>query len=297
MLEVKNLSFDYNDIQIFDSIDIKLQPGKIVALVGPNGVGKTTFMRIVSGLLPIQKNTEIKINNISLKDNRKKYKEEISFMQANDVLYPFLTGYQHIHFMAKAYGKSDLNIANTISEFQLESFVRKKVSKYSLGMKQLLLFAMAYVTDTSVFLLDEPMNGLDQTNRKQLIENMLKLKEKNKVILLSTHLLDDIDKIADEIIFVKDGSIIYYDKNSEENTEDLPYLIEFDSAVNLEDFFNKQFIKYEVKTEKLIKVFVNKEQIASLHKELIVHDFPVVSFNKIQVNTELLYKEIYEETN
>lgn len=297
MLEVKNLSFEYNGIQILDSIDIKLQTGKIVALVGPNGVGKTTLMRIVSGLLPAQKNTELKINNISLRDSRKEYKEKIAFMQANDVLYPFLTGYQHIQFMAKAYGKSDSNIADTILIFKLESFARKKVSKYSLGMKQLLLFAMAYVTDASVFLLDEPMNGLDQTNRKQLIENMLKLKEKNKVILLSTHLLDDIDKIADQIIFVRDRRIIYFDKNSLENNDNSSYLIEFAKAVNVEALLKKQSVKYEVKNEKLIKVFVDKEQIASLHKELIVHDFPVVSFNKIQANAELLYKEIYEEIN
>lgn len=292
MLTANEICFAYSSNCVLDAVTLQMEEGRISALVGPNGVGKTTLMRVLSGLLPLQDKGDVEINKISLKHQNKEYKKQIVFMQDNSVLYHFLTGYDHIIFIANAYGKGKKEVEQTILELQIGSFVKKKVSKYSLGMKQMLLFAMAYVTDAVVYLLDEPMNGLDHTNRKQIIEHIKALKDKGKIVLLSTHLLDDVDKIADDIYFVKDKKILIARKN---DSEFETYRITISHELDMTAFFNELSLKAIKISPFQYEVKVKEADISILHKAFVLQDIPLLTFEKSYTTAEQTYSEIYEK--
>ncbi|MDN4606117.1 ABC transporter ATP-binding protein [Sporosarcina highlanderae] len=292
MLIANHISFQYHTNQVLESVNLQLIEGKITALVGPNGAGKTTLMGILSGLIPLQGNGNVEIAGFSLRSQRKGYKERIAFMQDNGVLYPFLSGYDHIEFIAKAYGKGKKEVEQTIHELQIGEFINKKVNKYSLGMKQMLLFGMAHVTDATVYLLDEPMNGLDHTNRKQIIDLIEKLKSKGKIILLSTHLLDDVDKIADEIYFVKDKNVFLSESGS---SEFITYRISIGGEVDMKSFFEERALSFVQVNPLLYEVNLKESEVPALHKAFVLHDIPLLTFEKSIATAEQKYSDMYEK--
>lgn len=292
MLTANQISFRYHNSQVLESVNLQLTEGKIAALVGPNGAGKTTLMGILSGLLPLDEKGDVEISGFSLKSQKKRYKERVAFMQDNGVLYPFLSGYDHIDFIAKAYGKGVQDVGQTIRELQIGDFVKKKVSKYSLGMKQMLLFAMAHVTDASVYLLDEPMNGLDHTNRKQIIELIEELKRKGKIILLSTHLLGDVDKIADEIYFLKDKNVFL---SESEDSEFTTYRFLISREMEMSSFLEERLLSFVQVNPFLYEVNLKESDVPSLHKSFAMHDIPLLTFEKTIATAEQKYSDVYEK--
>ncbi|MER2175491.1 MAG: ABC transporter ATP-binding protein [Carnobacterium sp.] len=221
MLKIDNLNVNYGKKEILDSINLEFYPSEIIGLVAPNGAGKTTLLRTVSGLIK-PKSGQILIDNLSRSEDRKAYYKKIYFVESNQTLYPNLSGMDHLKYV-KASWDSPVEIENVIKRLGIIEYVNRPIKKLSLGMKQHILMAMCIVSNADVILLDEPMNGLDPTSIKKISSYLKKMKQDEKTILFSSHILSNIDAITDKIIFLKDKQVAYFlDKNKENlSSEDM----------------------------------------------------------------------------
>ncbi|MCA9765883.1 MAG: ABC transporter ATP-binding protein [Carnobacterium sp.] len=207
MLLIKNISVHYGKRIILEKLAIELNSSEIIGLVAPNGAGKTTLLRTIAGL--IRPNSgEIAINGLSVATNRQAYYKSLYFVESNQTLYPNLKGIDHLNYV-KAMWHSSVDVEEVIKDLAIKKYVNRPIKKLSLGMKQQILIAMCIVSDADIILLDEPMNGLDPTNMKNISEQLIKLKNKGKLILFSSHILSNVDKISDKVLFLKNKKIDY----------------------------------------------------------------------------------------
>lgn len=207
IIEVKAISKKYGDKSILDNLNWKIDTPGIYALVGPNGVGKSTLLNIMVNLISPDEG-EILFNGQSNKDISIFY--HVSFLKDNTVLYPYLTGLDHLRYAAMSYKLPNEQINQVTNMLNIFHFMERKVKNYSLGMKQLLLIALVLLNDPDILIMDEPLNGLDPSRILEVRHILEELKLKGKTIILSSHLLGEVDAITADIYFLHDGQI-YYD--------------------------------------------------------------------------------------
>lgn len=210
ILSVKNLSKSYNK-KVLDNVSFSIDSGEIIGLVGPNGVGKTTLMKIIS-LLIKPDSGQVSICDINSKGHREEYLSKFSCTIESPALYENLTGYDNIEFI-RDINKVSKEYMNEILQFvNVGKMIKEKVKNYSLGMKQRLGLGMALLTSPKLLILDEPTNGLDPDGSMEFRKLLLQLaKEKDMAILISSHILSELDKTCQKILFLKDGKILKSD--------------------------------------------------------------------------------------
>ncbi|WP_217585979.1 ABC transporter ATP-binding protein [Lentibacillus saliphilus] len=208
VLHVTGLNKSYGKEKVLDNLSFNIKENQIVALVGPNGSGKTTLLNIITGLLEADAG-DIKLFNMSPK-NPDIFKQ-ISYMQDNSVLYDYLTGYDHLQFIGDIQGCTKQQILTAAERVGSAHYLNKKVSKYSLGMKQHLLLTMAILNNPKLLIMDEPLNGLDPTSTIRIRNLLLDLHKEGTSILLSSHNLSEIDRVTSHILFLKNGRLIEED--------------------------------------------------------------------------------------
>ncbi len=207
-LSVKDLSKSYGKHKVLDNVSLEIKQGELVALVGPNGSGKTTFLNAIANVINIDSgqvevlgkpNTDVSIYH--------KY----SYMIDNTVLYNYLTGLDHLKFVCETRKLPKEAIQKAVDTIGIKTFITKKVKEYSLGMKQQLLFAMAILNEPDFLVLDEPFNGLDPTTIIKVRKILMELREKGTTVFLSSHNLAEVDQMTSHIVFVKNGKFIEED--------------------------------------------------------------------------------------
>ena len=185
MLEVHIQNFSYGKKEILNQIDLELPLSQIIGLVAPNGVGKSTLIQILSG--------HLRNNGISVYYQGENYTTDTLFMR------------QHI---VKMPDQSELyDELNGIEQLKMEDYIHQKVGGYSLGMRQRLCFALVLVTKADYMLVDEVMNGLDPDNVELISKVLRQLRDEGKTIVMASHLLNNLDSIADKIYFMKEKLI------------------------------------------------------------------------------------------
>jgi len=205
IINVQGLKKRYHQQDVLKDITFQIENPQIVALVGPNGSGKTTMLNCLMNLLPFQEG-EITILGKNHKDPSLFY--DVSYLQDNRVLYGDLTGYDHLKFICKVQ-KLPISKVKEVAEYiGMDSYGKKRVRSYSLGMKQHLLLAMAVINNPKLILLDEPINGLDPTSAIHMRNILMDLHAKGTTIIISSHNLEEIDKMTNTIYFMKDGRIL-----------------------------------------------------------------------------------------
>ena len=205
IINVQGLKKRYHQQDVLKDITFQIENPQIVALVGPNGSGKTTMLNCLMNLLPFQEG-EITILGKNHKDPSLFY--DVSYLQDNRVLYGDLTGYDHLKFICKVQ-KLPISKVKEVAEYiGMDSYGKKRVRSYSLGMKQHLLLAMAVINNPKLILLDEPINGLDPTSAIHMRNILIYLHAKGTTIIISSHNLEEIDKMTNTIYFMKDGRIL-----------------------------------------------------------------------------------------
>ncbi|MFC6464669.1 ABC transporter ATP-binding protein [Marinilactibacillus sp. GCM10026970] len=210
MLQIKKISKAFRDQVILDDVSLTIQKGEIIGLVAPNGTGKSTLLHIVMNFLKPDSGQIIMDGQLDYSTKKKeiKMRKEIAFLPEIDDLYQELTGLEHIAYYALLWRRSDKEVQEIVQRLEMSHYVKRPVKTYSLGMRQRLCFAMVLAADTQVMLMDEVMNGLDPDNVQLLTKILIELKEKNKIILIASHLLENLDLYADSILFLKDGKIV-----------------------------------------------------------------------------------------
>lgn len=207
ILKVENVSKSIKGKKIIDNFSFSIQEGEIVGLLGANGAGKTTIMRMIVGLIKNDAGN-IVVDGYSIEKEFIKAIDIIGAVIEAPELYPYLTGAENLRLLSRINGKTN-NIEEIIKLVQLEDRINDKVGTYSLGMKQRLGVAQALIHNPKLIILDEPMNGLDPMGVRQLREYLKFVAQSKKVaILISSHILSEMELISNRIIIINEGKKI-----------------------------------------------------------------------------------------
>lgn len=231
VLEVKSLSKSFGRKRILNNVNLSIYEGDIVGLIGPNGAGKTTLIKSMLGLLKIDSGS-VCINNFDIKKDFEKAMSNIGAIIEKPDLYENLSGIKNIKITSILNNIKDKEYVNKVIRMvKLNTRIDDKVKKYSLGMKQRLALANAIIKKPRLLILDEPTNGLDPLGIKELREIIKDInKEMGISVLISSHILSEIENVCDKIIIIDNGYVI-----EELDVEDIRYL-----NISLEDeFLNK----------------------------------------------------------
>lgn len=205
MLEVVNIEKSYGKKKILHDISFSIEKGQIKALVGPNGSGKTTLMNTMTNLLK-RDGGQVLVDGKEFKDE--KIFNHISFFKDEKILDENLYGMDYLNYIKNVYKRTKDDVDRVIKEIGIESFVKSKTGSYSLGMKKKLMLAMDFLPQRDIILLDEPLSGLDPTSVIKMMALIKKKAKNGQGILISSHSLNDIDEITNNILFLKDGKIL-----------------------------------------------------------------------------------------
>ncbi|MGF3066095.1 ATP-binding cassette domain-containing protein [Facklamia sp. P12950] len=200
MLSLKNVSISTR-LSVLENASYNFLNGFIYGIVAPNGAGKTTLFRSIAGLKEINKG-EIRFNNQAVNNQRKNffYLEDIEWLDQN------LTGMDYLKFVQLKW-ESSLNTEETVHLCRIDNFVNVPIRKYSKGMKQRLIFALYLISDAECYLMDEILNGLDSDSRTMFFELLKKNREKDKIIIITSHYLEDLRIICDSIVYLQDKQL------------------------------------------------------------------------------------------
>ncbi len=208
------------------NIDFQVEAGEVYGLLGPNGAGKTTILKLVAGLLNKNHGSTI-IDEVTMEDHPIEYKRSLVGMIGDTVLYEYLTPMEHLELM-KLHNPliDEKQMYKVLEEMDLHNYKDERVKQFSTGMKQRLAFAMCLVVKPKVLLLDEPFSGLD-IEGKVLIRNKLQAlkQEKEVAVVISSHLIHDVEEIATHVGIIKQGRLVEQEKvevllNKHKNLED-----------------------------------------------------------------------------
>lgn len=205
VLSVKDLNKSFGRRNVLSNINFDCKKGHIVGLVGANGAGKTTIMKSILSL--IKSEGQIKINGQISNFNNHRALKSVGALIEYPGIYPFLSGRDHLELFAAATNAKEQQIRTVISELKLEKYIDSKAKSYSLGMKQKLGIAMALLNRPDLVILDEPMNGLDPQATKELRNLILEKSEQGVTFLISSHILDELQKLAEDLVVIDQGKL------------------------------------------------------------------------------------------
>ncbi len=209
-IEVRNLTKKYNKDLVVNKVSFSVSKGEIFGFLGPNGAGKTTTIRILTGL---EKKTagDIRILGQDIEKINTDFFYRIGVVFEENNLYQRLTGFQNLRLFADMYGLGRERVIELLSKFGLKNVSYKTVNKYSKGMKQRLLICRALLNEPELLILDEPTGGLDPASVAIIHQAIKDFKAEGGTVFISTHYLEEADKLCDRLAFINHGEIIAVD--------------------------------------------------------------------------------------
>ncbi len=201
---MNNVCKTVNGISLISDVSLELESGNIYGFVGDNGAGKTVLFKMLLGLMKKTSGT-VTVDGTELKD----LLQDVGFIIERPEYIPYYSAYKNLSVLAGIRKKADgERIREVLSMFGLDAGSKKPVGKYSLGMKQKLALAMAFMEDPAVLVLDEPLSALDESSVSSARELILKEKERGKLVLVASHYKEDIQSLCDMVYKMKDGRIL-----------------------------------------------------------------------------------------
>lgn len=232
MIEVRNIAKEFGSVQAVKNVSLKAQDGRITALLGPNGAGKSTTLRILSTMIiPDSGNTII--DGIDVAADPMTVRKRIGVLPHNSGLYGRLTGVENINYFGKLQGleptRLTQRIESLIEQLKMGDFAHRRTAGFSQGQKIKVALARALVHNPSHVILDEPTNGLDVMATRALREIITNLKQSGKCILFSSHVMQEVDALCDDVVVISAGEVRFNGTISQ--------LREHAGTENLEDAF------------------------------------------------------------
>lgn len=233
MIKAEGLTKIYGDSFVsVDDLSFEIKKGDIVGFVGQNGAGKTTTIKMLTGILK-PTNGHIEIHGFDIETQPIEAKQSIGYIADNPDIFLHLTGMEYVNFIADIYGVSasdrKLRINEMAGRFGMEDSLHKRMVSYSHGMRQKMMVIAALVHKPPVWILDEPMTGLDPNAAYELKKMMREHAEEGNCVFFSTHVLEVAERLCDQIIIIKKGKDIYQGT--------LEGLVEAHENQSLEDIF------------------------------------------------------------
>lgn len=206
-VKIKHVSKKKQNRWILQDISLSIQPGEIVGLVGPNGAGKTSLMKLIAGYdLPTKGNIAIYGHDV-IKD-RVGAMEDSAFLVESPGLYHSISGLRHLEMFCDGRSIPRQSIHTVMDFLNFPSQLKDKVRTYSVGMKQRLALALCWLGGTGLIVLDEPVNGLDPEGILLLRSKIQEAADKGVSVLVSSHLLDELQKVSTRVVFIQKGKLI-----------------------------------------------------------------------------------------
>lgn len=208
MIKIQNISKTYNKISALNNVSVNLFPSQSIALIGPNGSGKSTLMKCILGLVFPDKGTiEVLGEKITFTGN---YRKKIGYMP-QIVRFPDNMRVRQLFDMMQDIRNDKINIDNElVDQFEIDAFINKSLGSLSGGMKQKVNAALAFMFNPDILILDEPTAGLDPLSAELLKEKIKKEKEKGKLIIISSHILADLEEITTHVVYLIDGELEFF---------------------------------------------------------------------------------------
>jgi ABC-2 type transport system ATP-binding protein len=213
-IEASNLSKNYGSFTAVSNLNLKLEGAKCVGFLGPNGAGKTTALKMFTDLIR-PSSGEALINGVNVHKQKKKALESVGTLIEMPEIYPALTPREALTMIAEIRGvpkdERKRRVEDAVSEVRMGEWIDKRVGKFSKGMKQRICVASAILSDPSIVLLDEPTTGLDPRGMSEVRDIIKSLKNKKRLIFMSSHLLSEVSDVCDEVAIIDHGKLIVYD--------------------------------------------------------------------------------------
>ena len=227
MIEIKNLYKKYDDITVVDNLSLSVGKGEVLGFLGPNGAGKSTTMKMVTGFIEPSSGV-IKIKNLLVQESAYEIKKHMGYLPEGAPQYGEMTTLDFLLFIAKIRGieKNKINesIESAIENLSLKDVVAKRIQHLSKGFKRRVGIAQAIIHDPEILIMDEPTDGLDP-NQKYDVRELIKKISKDKTIIISTHILEEVEAVCTRAAIIAKGKLLFDDtpnklKNSGENSLD-----------------------------------------------------------------------------
>ena len=299
VLQIKNLQKEFKDTQVVNLSSLSVQQGEIYGFLGPNGAGKTTTMKMILSLIS-RTDGEIEVFGQPIGTD-KQYLNQIGSMIEEPSYYPNLTGYENLLVFQKILGFDKKNIQETLKIVGLDQPKNKKklVKDYSLGMKQRLALAFALVKKPRLLILDEPTNGLDPAGIHEIRELIIKLaKEQGITVFISTHILSEVEHIADRVGIINHGQLVY--EGEIRKIQSNKWLEVRGDFRGRREAISQVLFGYpckmlEIQEDKLKLTNLADQQISSLLRDLIVEKVPIYEVKQEQETLESIFLNLTKE--
>ena len=299
VLQIKNLQKGFKDTQVVNLSSLSVQQGEIYGFLGPNGAGKTTTMKMILSLIS-RTAGDIEVFGQSIGTD-KQYLNQIGSMIEEPSYYPNLTGYENLLVFQKILGFDKKNIQETLKIVGLDQPKNKKklVKDYSLGMKQRLALAFALVKKPRLLILDEPTNGLDPAGIHEIRELIIKLaKEQGITVFISTHILSEVEHIADRVGIINHGQLVY--EGEIRKIQSNKWLEVRGDFRGRREAISQVLFDYpckmlEIQEDKLKLTNLADQQISSLLRDLIVEEVPIYEVKQEQETLESIFLSLTKE--
>jgi ABC-2 type transport system ATP-binding protein len=219
MIELSSLSKSYNGkVKAVDNLNITINDGEIFGFLGPNGAGKTTTIKMITGIID-KDGGSIKINGIDNGEKPLEAKKQFAYVPDSPDMFLRLKGIEYLNFMADIYEvskeKRKSKIEMLADRFEMTNALGDQIQSYSHGMRQKIVIMGALVHDPKVWILDEPLTGLDPKSSYILKEMMREQADSGKTVFFSTHVLDVAEKVCDRVAIINKGKILFCGKIEE----------------------------------------------------------------------------------
>lgn len=293
LLETKNLTKTYKGVNVVENLNLKIKEGEIYGFLGPNGAGKTTTIRMLLGLITPSKG-DIQIFGKDFKDNRLDILSAVGSLVESPSYYPHLSGENNLETIRKILNVPKQRIHEVLDLVRLTKVADRKVSEYSLGMKQRLAIAASLLGNPRLIILDEPTNGLDPAGIIEIRDLIIKLpKEHGITVIISSHLLSEIEQVASQVGIITKGNMIFQDsievlrekanRRILFNTSDFNKTSKILTNEGIEISENSQGILMNIQTNK---------KIGSLVRKMINSDIDVYRIVEEKTSLEDIFLEL-----
>ncbi|HCS73823.1 MAG TPA: ABC transporter ATP-binding protein [Clostridiales bacterium] len=289
ILNVSNLTKKFGKFTALDGIDLEVNKGEVYGFIGPNGAGKTTTIRVILGILKATQGKATVFGKDAWKDAVEIHKN-LAYVPGEVNLWPNLTGGEVIDLFVKLRGSNNVSRREELIErFDLDP--SKKCRTYSKGNRQKVSLIAAFASDADLYLLDEPTSGLDPLMEKVFQEYVMEAKEQGKSILLSSHILSEVEKLCDKVSIIRQGKII-----ESGSLEELRHLtrtrIELETKDSVDSLNKVKGVHDLEKNDKTIYFQVDTEELANVMRH--VSQFDIVKLESAPPTLEDLFMKHYK---
>ncbi len=302
-IEVHNVTKFYGNQKALDNVSFSVKKGEIFGFLGPNGAGKTTMMKIIMGVLP-PTNGQVYVNGLDILQHEIEIKKQIGYMPENNPLYYDMYVREYLMFVASIYNLKNKTkrINEIIEQTGLTIEQHKTIGSLSKGYKQRVGIAQALIHDPSVLILDEPTSGLDP-NQIIEIRNLIAQVGKNKTVLLSTHIMQEVEAICNRVIIINKGKIVA-DSKKEELQEELTnknkqiIFVEFDKSVAIDQLQNIKGVskvKGVKKMQYLLEAISDEDIRPYIFQFAVKKQLTVLSLQRKEKSLEDVFHELTKE--